>query len=348
MTLFDELEDIKTSLGLESENFETESDDISDIDMILSIMDIGTEGNIYTDLELSGIFSAYEDENGFVDFSDFKGFGLEAITDKISNSASKMKSLITKLANSVVSFFKRMWNIISNTDLTLTKYNKILFKLDKELGKKLFTDRNDKIEINPLEGLDDLMSYSWMLNGEEIGFSLRRLKSNENAWNHYFRWLGDDLLHFVGTGLVRKYKNTVSASVMSELANTKVIANEFDRICNVCDINKKEQVYNYEAKDKFMATYKSIQKFLKMDVKVQSKFRKYVDEVEKAMETFKTNGTLAHLEQLKDTDSINEMHSVKHIGAIMIHIQSGRTKMFKKIVSCLNRLILNIRKVINV
>lgn len=135
---------------------------------------------------------------------------------------------------------------------------------------------------------------------------------------------------------------------LAELANTKVIANEFDRMCNLCDVDKKEKVLLHVAKKMYQDTYKSIQKYLKINVKVQSKFRAYISDVEKAMETFKTNGTLEHFEKIGNDYAINQMNSTKHVGSIMVHIQSGRTKLFKKVVKCLNRLILNIRKVINV
>lgn len=141
-------------------SFESE---MNEIDLLVSIMDIGVEGDVFSKIDLLMIESAYENEDGTFDFSDFKGFGLEATSGKVNSSVEKIKKFAKKVLGILKGLMRkalRGLNIVINFMVKIVCLLIVGRPLRKEIviGKKFLEgELNEKITIHEYSGLNKIL-----------------------------------------------------------------------------------------------------------------------------------------------------------------------------------------------
>lgn len=153
MDLLKELECIQ---NISSIDYSMESD-INEIDLLVSMFDLGVESNFTTKLEFIHMETKYETDSGVLDFSNFNGFGIEK---EESKDESKLKKFISKAVNVIVSMFGKIKRIVigalSSVASVFTKLFNLKPKVEKtivkvanisELEEKYENWLNEEVEV---------------------------------------------------------------------------------------------------------------------------------------------------------------------------------------------------------
>lgn len=350
MSMIKTLEEIRGLVGTESYNMypgELCGEEMQDIDNLVTIMDVGNEGDVFLTFDMAKVEAAYEND-GTVKFSDFFGFGNESVSEKVSLSYDRIKTFFKKICAAIVKFIKRISNIITNQDIALAKYGKVIDKLDRELARKVFSDTSKSITINPLKNLDGLVHMAYCVDEKTLDAQMKVLEKKKGDWDEFYDFLLDDMIYLSGLSHDMNGEGTVDTTdEFIDAVKANKIKARYEHKISFCKPDESESFTLLKAKKELQSRVKSISKYMKSNIKIQSKLRSFIDLVEKIAAEFVKNGELKKWEDEDSQVRIREMESVDLMGPAMAQIQAGRTALFKHTVKCLNTLILNMRKLIN-
>lgn len=349
MSLLKTLEDAK-QYGLESDNIERSAynghsfeNEMIEIDEIVSIMDIGTEGDVYTDIELAPIFSAYSVEGEKVDFGiDFEGFGMEAVMEKIKGAGSKSWAFIKKMGKIIVGLVKRMINVVVNKNLALKKYGKVITTLIQKLDSKTFKDGEKKVKIHELNGLAALVDSAAAVTGATVQASTNAIKKSK-SWNSLYNLVVGDLEWLTNSD---ELKSPTAEKLESIIKDKKVLV-AFDGEIEACKIEETEETAT-EAKSKVLTLAKSLDKKLEENVKIQGNLREYASALEAQVTKLTTSDALEGYQEGDAKDEATEQYkTLQKVGSVVAQSQAAYTKLFKHTTKCLGTLIADMRKVLS-
>lgn len=349
MSLLKALEDAK-QFGLESDNIERNAynghafgNEMVEIDEIVSIMDIGTEGELYTDIELAPIFSAYTVEGEQIDFTiDFEGFGMEAVMEKIKGAGSKTWAFIKKMGKIIVGLVKRMINVVVNKNLALKKYGKVITTLIQKLDSKTFKDGEKKVKIHELDGLAALVESASAVTGATVQASTNAIKKSKN-WNSLYNLVVGDLVWLTNSDELKD----PTAEKLETIIKEKKVLIAFDKEIEACQINETEETAT-AAKSKVLALAKSLDKKLEENVKIQGNLRDYAAALEAQVDKLTTSDALEGYQEGDSKDEATEQYkTLQKVGSVVAQSQAAYTKLFKHTTKCLGTLIADMRKVLS-
>lgn len=350
MSLLKDLLDAK-QLGLESETntrsayaghaFENE---MIEIDAVVSMFDIGTEGQLYTDIDLAPVLSAYgiegEDGNVTLDFTkEFEGLGLESVTEKIKSAGTKTKDFFKKMGKIIVGFVKRMINILVNKNLTLKKYGAVVKKLLTKIEGKTFKDGEKKLDLHEFDGLEKLLDNSKFVTKGGVQSMIKEVK-NSKKWLNLYDTVVDDIWLLTGSEI-----NGKTPEQLDTIIKDKSIIKSFQETIEGCDPKAKEYTCN-AAKTKFASIAKDIEKYLGENIDIQSSLREYADVLEKKVTELTNSDSLEKYAEGAERDAATEQYKIlQKMGSIIAQSQAAHTKLFKHTAKCLGTLISDMKKV---